>query len=62
MKLLLSIFVLVFLGGCGWLSRVASTVTGDSVSCIGGVEYIQFTSGASVKYKRDGTISTCPQD
>ena len=45
--------------GCGNLDRHIANVTGSSESCIDGVRYLQFPSGASVKYTRDGKIATC---
>lgn len=32
---------------------------GYTTRCIDGVEYIVFSTGASVKYETDGGISTC---
>lgn len=45
--------------GCGFLDRKIAGYTGHSTTCIDGVRYIQFTSGASVKYTKDGRIETC---
>ena len=47
------------LAGCGKLDRGVAKLTGSAQVCVDGVLYIQFTSGASVKYNRDGTIATC---
>ena len=48
------------LTGCGWLDRLAATVAGDATEiCVDGVAYLQFTSGASVKYTREGKVATC---
>jgi hypothetical protein len=49
----------LLLAGCGNFDRGLAKVTGSSESCIDGVKYIQFTSGASVKYTREGRIATC---
>lgn len=43
----------------GKFHRDVANYTGYSDYCIDGVEYLQFVSGATVKYKPDGTIATC---
>ncbi len=45
--------------GCGSLSRSCAKYFGYDEVCVDGVLYLQFTSGASVKYKSDGTVATC---
>jgi hypothetical protein len=45
--------------GCGKFDRGVAKITGSAQVCVDGVVYLQFTSGASVKYNRDGTIATC---
>ena len=57
-KLLLIAFALLF-AGCGKFDRGVAKITGSAEVCVDGVRYLQFTSGASVKYNRDGTIATC---
>ncbi len=47
------------LSGCGWFDRVTASTTGWSRICVGGVSYLQFTSGASVEYTSDGKVKTC---
>lgn len=49
----------VTLSGCGKFDRGVAKITGSAEVCVDGVRYLQFTSGASVKYNRDGTIATC---
>jgi hypothetical protein len=50
----------VLLTGCGRLDRWIASQTGSAVSeCVGGVEYLQFTSGASVAYTPEGAIKRC---
>ena len=49
----------ILLTGCGNFDRHIANVTGSSESCIDGVKYIQFPSGASVKYTKEGRIATC---
>lgn len=48
------------LAGCGWFERkVTANVTGHAVACVDGVRYLQFPSGVTVQYGRDGRIMTC---
>ena len=48
------------MSGCGRLDRWFAGVTGGaSESCMRGVLYYQFTSGAAPAYKPDGTLITC---
>jgi len=58
-KLLASLAIVLSLSGCGWYERQVASLTGTSEVCYGGVAYIQFTSGTTVKYNPDGTIATC---
>jgi hypothetical protein len=50
MKVIIIFIITINLFGCGWF---------DSEVCIDNVKYIQFTSGASVKYNSDGSIAQC---
>lgn len=50
---------LLLLAGCGSFSRSCANFTGHDVSCIDGVSYLQFPSGATVKYTRDGRVEAC---
>lgn len=59
MKLLLTTALLLSLTGCGWFDRVTATITGIAHTCIDGVEYLQFSSGASVAYTPDGKVKAC---
>lgn len=47
------------ISACGNFDRHVANLTGFSESCIDGVRYIQFPSGASVKYTKEGRIATC---
>lgn len=48
------------LTGCGWFDRNVAAITGGPTeTCVDGVAYLQFTSGATVKYTKDGKIATC---
>ena len=59
MKVFYMVVFSSLLTACGAVDRGVASLTGHSVSCVDGVEYIQFTSGVTVKYKQDGTVSTC---
>lgn len=59
-KTILILSTVLVLGGCGWFDRqVASVVGGATKTCMSGVLYYQFTSGAAVAYNPDGTVKTC---
>ncbi len=46
--------------GCGWFDRKVSSFTGTaSKTCIDGVTYLQFTSGATVQVDRSGKPVPC---
>jgi len=48
------------LAGCGWFERkVTANVTGHAVTCVDGVRYLQFPSGVTVQYDKDGRVRTC---
>jgi hypothetical protein len=50
----------LLVAGCGRLDRWFAGVTGGaSESCMRGVLYYQFTSGAAPAYKPDGSLITC---
>jgi hypothetical protein len=52
--------VMLLMTGCGRLDRWFAGVTGGaSESCMRGVLYYQFTSGAAPAYKPDGSLVTC---
>ena len=60
MKGALAALALALLGGCGYIEREFAGMSGGGFeTCHDGVAYVQFTSGASVKYNRDGTVATC---
>jgi hypothetical protein len=52
-------FALFALAGCGAADRFGASLTGHAKVCIDGVEYLQFASGATVAYTRDGKVKTC---
>lgn len=47
------------LSACGKVDRTIASYTGYSKTCVDGVSYIQFTSGASVQYDKKGNVVTC---
>ena len=51
--------VILSLFGCGKFDLISAKVTGYSSQCVDGVQYLQFSSGASVAYNPNGTIKTC---
>ncbi|TFZ02276.1 hypothetical protein EZ313_13460 [Ramlibacter henchirensis] len=52
--------LLTALAGCGWFERkVTANVTGHAIACIDGVRYLQFPSGVTVQYDREGRVRTC---
>lgn len=53
------VFSTVFLAGCGAYERSVAEWTGYSEICVDNVKYIQFTSGATVKYDQDGNVVKC---
>lgn len=59
MKKVILLAAVLSLGGCGWFDRVVASTTGSSEACIDGVKYIQFASGVTVKYTRDGKVANC---
>ena len=48
------------LTACGNFDRALAGYTGKATKeCIDGVQYLQFTSGASVAYDTDGLVKLC---
>ncbi len=59
-KIVLISMILLTLSGCGKFDRWAASMLGNASSeCVHGVEYLQFTSGASVAYDTDGHVRKC---
>ena len=59
-KICLLCAAVLTLNGCGWFDRqVATAMGGAAKTCVDGVQYLQFTSGASVAYNRDGSVKAC---
>ncbi len=53
------ILPLLFLTGCGTCSRMKAGYTGYDIICVDEIKYIQFTSGATVKYDVNGKPEVC---
>jgi len=47
------------LGGCGYVNRGVSKYTGTVKTCVDGVTYLQFPSGATVQVDRTGRPVPC---
>lgn len=59
-KAILIVAMALSLTACGRIDRWWAGMTGAaSKECIDGVQYLQFTSGASVQYNQNGTVKTC---
>ena len=56
--ILLSVFHILLLSGCGRFEKIKANVVGSSEIVVDGVVYLQFPSGVTVKYNRDGSIVT----
>lgn len=60
MKYLIIAIMLLALTGCGAIDRGLSRLTGNaSEICHDKVIYLQFTSGATVKFLPNGSVATC---
>lgn len=60
MKYVLMALAILSSSGCGRAERAYAHYTGDAAEiCHDGVIYLQFTSGATVKYNTDGTVAQC---
>jgi uncharacterized protein YceK len=59
-KVLLSLAVLTALMGCGKIDRMTAAWAGDGTkTCVDGVTYLQFTSGATLQVDRTGKPVPC---
>lgn len=60
MKKIAIIMLCSMLVGCGNFERWKVSMTGNAQeTCHDGVVYLQFTSGATVKYQKSGQIALC---
>ena len=56
----LIIITLIFISGCGKIDQLKANYSGQPTEvCIENINYLQFTSGATVKYNKEGKISLC---
>jgi hypothetical protein len=59
-RFMIVVTLFLSIAGCGRLDRWFAGVTGTAAeTCIDGVVYLQFTSGATVKYTPEGKVATC---
>lgn len=59
-KVLSVVFLVSVLSGCGWFDRKMSAITGNATkTCVDGVTYLQFTSGATVQVDVTGKPVAC---
>ena len=60
MKRTVIVLIVLLLVGCGSFDKIGTSITGKpSEVCVDGIAYLQFTSGASVKYTTEGTVALC---
>jgi hypothetical protein len=60
MKYVILSLLVLSLTGCGWFERkVVANFTGYGKMCVDGVQYLQFASGATVQYDKDGKVVLC---
>jgi hypothetical protein len=59
MKKIVLAAILLTLAACGKIDQLTAHYTGYAKICVDGVQYIQFTSGATVQYDKDGKVVTC---
>lgn len=58
-KFLMAIGFVFIISSCGGYSRSVAIWSGYDKQCIDGVSYIQFSSGGTVQYGRDGKVVLC---
>lgn len=58
-KALAVLFCAVALVGCGKFDRLEASLTGVAKTCVDGVTYLQFTSGATAQLGLDGKPVAC---
>ncbi len=51
--------LILALAGCGAWERGVASFSGWSRVCVEGVSYLQFVSGVTVEWTRDGKVKTC---
>lgn len=59
-KIITALVVSVALSGCGWFDRKVAAFTGGATkTCVDGVSYLQFTSGATLQVDTMGKPVGC---
>jgi hypothetical protein len=59
-KLIIFMILLPIISSCGEWDRTKSKFTGDATkTCVDGVTYLQFTSGATVQFDLSGKPVPC---
>ena len=59
-KIMIVVLGALTLAGCGAIDRASANFTGDaSKTCVDGVTYLQFTSGAAVQVDQAGKPVPC---
>lgn len=58
-KIVLAVGAALLLAACGNFERGVANITGWSKTCVEGVYYLQFPSGATVHVDRDGKPRPC---
>jgi hypothetical protein len=58
-KIAVAVVLALAVTGCGGRAAWPAKPVGVSETCIDGVTYLQFPSGASVKYDADGHVVAC---
>lgn len=60
LKIAFAVLTASLVTGCGWFDRQVSSFTGGATkTCIDGVTYLQFTSGATVQVDATGKPIPC---
>lgn len=59
MKTLFIVLAVLSLTACGKVDRMVASITGEAKTCVDGVTYLQFTSGATPQYTIDGKLVAC---
>lgn len=56
---IVSLAIVLCLGGCGKVDQLVAHYTGYQKICIEGVSYLQFTSGATAQLDINGKVVGC---
>lgn len=59
MKYCLIALLVIMFSGCGAFNKIGAHLGEYTEVCVDEVVYLQFPSGATVKYNKDGSIKTC---